>query len=447
MRIPSQLFRASHRGQESGQVLVLFALAAVVLIGFVGLAVDGGRAYVDRRALQGGADTAAEAATQLLAYNFHQPTTPKTDTDIRDAVAQQVNNSLSQGSGISAFPAAVSTDCDTSSTSAPQDKLATCAWYVDAGAKLLIWPAGSTNAGKAVQVGGGTLPPVCPAESTDPAFGNLCTVGVSVVPQYTHPTAFVRILGDTDATERATATAIFSPVLNVPDIAHYATAACFHGRQIKPGDSVVIFDNQGSGWSSTFTGCGLPNGVGSSNFKGWYHSPVVTNPSTSIPSPGPAGGCTQALCGLYSAQNPGSNPPPALATSGGSKTSYTEFDYFQGAGGTSVGNQNADPQAIALIHSTWVSCQPGAPAPGCQPMLVPVIDYYNGSGSNVDFHIKYFVAVVPDQDWNSNGTWTATVVKNGIVARRAGYRGCIPAAGVTCPPLFRAGLIFISLFH
>jgi len=50
-----------NRKRQSGQAIVLIALMLVVLIGFVGLALDGGRAYVDRRELQAAADAAALA--------------------------------------------------------------------------------------------------------------------------------------------------------------------------------------------------------------------------------------------------------------------------------------------------------------------------------------------------------------------------------------------------
>ena len=48
-------------GCRRGQAMVVFALGAVVLCALVGLVVDGGRAYVNRRALQGAGDAAAEA--------------------------------------------------------------------------------------------------------------------------------------------------------------------------------------------------------------------------------------------------------------------------------------------------------------------------------------------------------------------------------------------------
>lgn len=51
-------------GSERGQILVIVALSLAVLIGFVGLAIDGGRIYLERRDAQGAADHAAIAAAQ-----------------------------------------------------------------------------------------------------------------------------------------------------------------------------------------------------------------------------------------------------------------------------------------------------------------------------------------------------------------------------------------------
>lgn len=54
------------RQVQRGQAIVLVALVLTVLFGFVGLAIDGGRAYLDRRHLQGSVDGAALAA----AYDY-----------------------------------------------------------------------------------------------------------------------------------------------------------------------------------------------------------------------------------------------------------------------------------------------------------------------------------------------------------------------------------------
>jgi len=50
------------RTTQRGQAIVLVALMILVLFGFVGLAIDGGRAYLDRRHLQAATDAAALAA-------------------------------------------------------------------------------------------------------------------------------------------------------------------------------------------------------------------------------------------------------------------------------------------------------------------------------------------------------------------------------------------------
>jgi Flp pilus assembly protein TadG len=52
----------STRAREKGQALIVIALAAVAIFGFVGLAIDGTAKFSDRRHAQNAADTAALAA-------------------------------------------------------------------------------------------------------------------------------------------------------------------------------------------------------------------------------------------------------------------------------------------------------------------------------------------------------------------------------------------------
>ena len=66
---------------QRGQAIVLVGLLLTVLFGFVGLAIDGGRAYLDRRHLQGAVDAAALAA----AYDYMN------NHDYGSAEAQAVN--------------------------------------------------------------------------------------------------------------------------------------------------------------------------------------------------------------------------------------------------------------------------------------------------------------------------------------------------------------------
>ena len=58
----------SSRSDERGQILVLFTLALVAMIAMVGLVIDGGAAYAQRRTQQNAADLAALAAADAL-YN------------------------------------------------------------------------------------------------------------------------------------------------------------------------------------------------------------------------------------------------------------------------------------------------------------------------------------------------------------------------------------------
>ncbi|HKC20267.1 MAG TPA: pilus assembly protein TadG-related protein, partial [Candidatus Dormibacteraeota bacterium] len=74
------------RRAQSGQSIVLVGLMIVVLFGFVGLAMDGGRGYLDRRSLQAAVDGAALAA----AYNYMN-TTDKGQAEMA-ATAEYANN-------------------------------------------------------------------------------------------------------------------------------------------------------------------------------------------------------------------------------------------------------------------------------------------------------------------------------------------------------------------
>lgn len=108
------------RRRQSGQVAILFALGLVALVALVGLAVDGGQAYVDRSALQSGVDNAAEAGTQMLYYNQIQcdqnwsapcPYT-YTDSDVAAAVAAGLYGSSAGGSKVSSPYTAYYTNVD-----------------------------------------------------------------------------------------------------------------------------------------------------------------------------------------------------------------------------------------------------------------------------------------------------------------------------------------------
>lgn len=55
---------------QRGQVLVIFALALVTLLGFTAIALDGGNVYADRRQAQAAGDTAAMSAALAVMYGY-----------------------------------------------------------------------------------------------------------------------------------------------------------------------------------------------------------------------------------------------------------------------------------------------------------------------------------------------------------------------------------------
>ena len=59
----------ARRGEEGGQIIVLFALAMVAIIAMVGLVLDGGSAFSQRRGEQSAADLAALAAANSMLIN------------------------------------------------------------------------------------------------------------------------------------------------------------------------------------------------------------------------------------------------------------------------------------------------------------------------------------------------------------------------------------------
>jgi hypothetical protein len=84
------LKRKNFESQE-GQSLILIALMMVALIGMLGLALDGGRAFASRRASQNAADSAAFGAVRLLATKSMTATEPAIwDTITKFAKANDV---------------------------------------------------------------------------------------------------------------------------------------------------------------------------------------------------------------------------------------------------------------------------------------------------------------------------------------------------------------------
>ena len=58
-------------GSRAGQSLIFLAITTVAMLGFLGLVLDGGRIYFEKRRLQAAADAGAFAAAQELRRGFH----------------------------------------------------------------------------------------------------------------------------------------------------------------------------------------------------------------------------------------------------------------------------------------------------------------------------------------------------------------------------------------
>jgi Flp pilus assembly protein TadG len=71
-------------GRQSGQILILATFAMIVMIAGVALLIDGGNAYAQQRAVQNGADAAANAGADVLAERLSG--VAKTDADVHAAM-------------------------------------------------------------------------------------------------------------------------------------------------------------------------------------------------------------------------------------------------------------------------------------------------------------------------------------------------------------------------
>jgi hypothetical protein len=90
---------------EQGQVIILLAVGLITLLGFAGLAIDGGRVYSERRFIQGVADTSSLTGALYIAQNIDM-----TDKVALIAQAEAVSEGRAEHEGF------VSPQADTSIT-------------------------------------------------------------------------------------------------------------------------------------------------------------------------------------------------------------------------------------------------------------------------------------------------------------------------------------------
>lgn len=196
--MPGPPGRSRGRNGERGQVMALFALAAVVLVSLAGLALDAGLAYLTRTDLQSHADTASLAGTKMLATD--QDTNCKGTTGCTPwtfdytAIVGQVQNLIANNHN-RAGSSQVFTYAAYFVTGSPPNP--DC-YFATTGSPTLI--SGTTPCPL------GTLPYSC--------SNGLCTLGytgVEIAASDTHGTSLVGVLGIHQAAEATTATAIFTP--------------------------------------------------------------------------------------------------------------------------------------------------------------------------------------------------------------------------------------------
>ncbi|MGB6770683.1 MAG: pilus assembly protein TadG-related protein [Candidatus Dormiibacterota bacterium] len=236
--------RSRLRGQ-GGQVAVLFALSAVVLVAVVGLAVDGGSSYVSQRAFQGGVDSASDAGARMLAADFtaciSSTTLPYTNSQIATATASVVTAAVTGSSA--------------NTTGSP---LTTAQYVTDTT---------------------GTPSPVSGTISS--YSGTLCTSGVWTGPQgvqvqstASHKTFLLNVVGISTATESAHAISLFGPVGSGPDIPFvaYADLSCgTTNTPVVPGSVITYYDSPN--WANDYPNCPIP---GPSSFKGFLKDQTPT---------------------------------------------------------------------------------------------------------------------------------------------------------------------------
>lgn len=129
------------RHVSRGQILVMFAVMLTSLLGAVGLAVDLGVAFSQRRTMQSAADAGAYAGTRIVAKAFDTAAPPSAQADVEAVVLKNAMNMGTVGSIV-------------------------CNYVNDAGTAIAPCTAG------------------VPATAT----------GVEVTVQETHPTFFIRVV-------------------------------------------------------------------------------------------------------------------------------------------------------------------------------------------------------------------------------------------------------------
>ena len=165
--------RTSHRSDERGQILVIVAAGLLVFVAMVGLVIDTGVGYRERRDLQNSSDLSAMAGTKVIADHYLDLDSPPAPGDVYTAIdASLTANGCAVPDG--------------------------CTWEA-----IYVRPDPATT-GSEIPLGevtpGGAIPPLAQ--------------GVGVTTQSSPETFFMRVVGISNIDVGANATAMTSSLLN-----------------------------------------------------------------------------------------------------------------------------------------------------------------------------------------------------------------------------------------
>lgn len=167
------MFQPKSRDAERGQILTIVAGGLLILIAFIGLILDGGRAWSEQRSMQNGTDAAAEAGAVVLGERLGG--IARTDADVLNAIQ---NSRLANNIQVPA------------------------AYYTDHLGSMLTSSGGAAaSEAAAARVGAGTIPPN--------------TQGVRAIGRRTFDTLVAGVVGIGQWTTAGEATAIAGPPANV----------------------------------------------------------------------------------------------------------------------------------------------------------------------------------------------------------------------------------------
>lgn len=273
---PHRANTPGRRLSSGGQVMIIFALAAVVVIGIAGLAVDAGLNYMTRTSLQAAGDTASYTGAQMLGADYFAEENGNPAPFSYAQVTGEVQNSVA-GNHAGAYGA---TSYDgyftTASSSAARAGLVVCQF---AGSPVSGVIQCSDTAAVVSLLEGAGLTGCADTEGLPTCGGLVAVTGVKVVPSNTHPTLLESIVGIHKASEQASATSVFAFINAAQsnyivwwDCIYDPTTGASSAGQITVGETIDYFNNNGlSKQGSCIT-------TTDSKFKGNIKPPGYPNP-------------------------------------------------------------------------------------------------------------------------------------------------------------------------